>query len=106
MKKIRLTERDLHDIIANSVKRIIKEDFENDYNTTRDDFTSNGRMWGMEMKNRDNDWEYGEITFDPNTNQMSCMGVSIDVDPDMSVDANLECLYDALIEQGYHQDDF
>lgn len=102
MKKIRLTERDLHDIIANSVKRIIKEDFENDYNTIRDYFTSNGHMWGMEMKNRDDDWEYGEITFDPNTNQMSCMGVSIDVDPDMSVDDNLGYLYDALIEQGYH----
>ena len=54
---------------------------------------------------KDGDWEYGEVSFDPNANTMSCMGVSIDVDPDMSVDANLEALYDELINNEYTDDD-
>lgn len=105
MKRIKLTEDDLHNIVTKSVKRILKEDFENDYNSAMRKHMDNGRMWGIEMKNGDNEWEYGEITFDPNTNQMSCMGVSIDVDPDMSLDYNIQGLYDALLERGYHDDD-
>lgn len=52
-------------------------------------------MFGFEMKNQEGDWEYGDITFDPNTNKMSCMGVSIDVDPESSVDG-LNPLFDTI----------
>ena len=102
-KKIRLTESDLHRIVKESVKRVLREDFETDFNTARDNFIDkrpNG-MFGFEMKNGEGDWEYGDITFDPNSNTMSCMGVSIEVDPDMTVDQNLEALYDELINSGY-----
>ena len=105
MKKIiRVTEGDLHRIIENSVKRVLKESFEDDFNQARDNHMSKGGMFGMEMKNSEGDWEYGEVTFDPNSNTMSCMGVSIQVDPDMTVDQNLEALYDELMNNGYSAD--
>lgn len=97
MKRIRLTESQLNKMI----RKCINEAFEDDFYTARDKHVSRGGMFGMELKNKDGDWEYGEVTFDPNTNQMSCMGVSIDVDTDCSVDQNLEALLDALYENGY-----
>jgi hypothetical protein len=36
---------------------------------------------------------------------MSCMGVSIEVDPDMSVDQNLEGLYEELMNNGFTDGD-
>lgn len=52
MKKIvRLTEGDLHRIVTNSVKKILREDFENDYNQARDNYLhrkSPSGMWGDE----------------------------------------------------------
>ena len=57
------------------------------------------------MKNPEGEWEYGDITYDPETQTMSCMGVTIDVDPSLSVDQNLEGLYEELMNQGYGQED-
>lgn len=109
MKKlIRLTEGDLHRIVTNSVKKVLKEDFENDYNQARDNYLqrkSPSGMWGMEMKNPEGDWEYGEVSYDPQNQTMSCMGATIQVDPDMSVDDNLQALYDELTNQGYTDGD-
>ena len=106
MKKvIRLTEGDLHKIIKESVKKIIREGFEDDFNAARDNHIGRGGMFGLEMKNSEGDWQYGDVTYDPNTNTMSCMGVSIQVDPDMSIDQNLEGLYDELINNGYTDGD-
>ena len=90
--------------ITNTVKKVLKESFEDDFNTARDKHMARGGMFGMELKNQEGDWEYGNVTFDPNTNTMSCMGVSIDVDPSFSVDQNLEALYDELINNGYSSD--
>lgn len=103
MKKqiIRLTESDLHKIIENTVKRIVKEDFNDEYNTARDRHLSRGGLWGIEARNTEGDWEYGEVTFDPNSNTMSCMNASIEVDPDLSVDENLQALADELQNNGY-----
>lgn len=98
-RRVRLTENDLHNIIKRSVKRILKEGFEQDYNNARDNFR--GRMWGFEMKNPEGDWQYGDIEYDPNAQTMSCMGVTIDVDPDMTVDQNLEALYEELMNNGF-----
>ena len=107
-RRVRLTENDLHRIVKESVRKIMQESFENDFNDARSQYldrkSPNG-MFGFEMKNQDGDWEYGDITFDPNTNTMSCMGVSIDVDPDMSVDQNIEALYEELINNGYGYDE-
>ena len=101
---IRLTEGDLHRIIENSVKRVLKESFEDDFNQARDYRMSRSGMFGMKMKNSEGDWEYGEVTFDPNSNTMSCMGVSIQVDPDTTIHQNLEALYDELMNNGYSAD--
>jgi hypothetical protein len=86
---------------------VIKESFEDDFNSARDRHLSKspGSMFGFEMKNSDGDWQYGDITYDPNTNTMSCMGVSIEVDPSLSIDQNLEGLYEELMNNGYNDGD-
>lgn len=108
MKRIiRLTEGDLHRIVKKSVNRILKESFEDEFNSSRDKFLqkSPNAMFGMEMKNSEGDWQYGDVTYDPNTNTMSCMGVSIQVDPDLSIDQNLEGLHEELMNNGYTDGD-
>lgn len=102
-KTIHLKQSDLKEMIAESVRRALKEGFEDDFNSARDNFK--GQMFGFEMKNPEGDWQYGDVTYDPKTNTMSCMGVSIEVDPDMTVDQNLEGLYEELMNQGYGQED-
>lgn len=107
-RTIRLRESELRQMIAESVKRVLKEGFEDEYNATKQNYldrkSPNG-MWGFEMKNQEGDWEYGDIQYDPNTQTMSCMGVSIDVDPDLTVDQNLEALHEELMNNGYGYDD-
>ena len=75
---------------------------EDDFNQARDNYRRG--LFGFEMKNSEGDWEYGEVTFDPNSNTMSCMSATIQVDSDMMVDQNLEALYDELINNGYIDD--
>lgn len=105
--KVRLTEAQLHKAIMEAVKKSLKESFEDDYNAERNNYYSrkypNG-MWGMEMKNPEGEWEYGDVRFDPKSMTMSCMNATISVDPDMSVDENLQALYDELTNQGYTDD--
>ena len=100
---ITLSETDLRKVVSESVKRILSESFEDDFNTTRYNYLkrSPNAMFGFEMKNAEGDWEYGNVEYDPNTQTMSCMGASITVDPDMSIDQNLEALYDELMNKGY-----
>lgn len=102
-KRISISENDLRGMIQEAVGSVISEAFEDDFNNARDNFRRS--HFGFEMKNGEDDWEYGEVTFDPNSNTMSCMGVSIDVDPDMSVDENLQALYDELCNNGYTDGD-
>lgn len=84
-------------------KKNIDEDFEQDYNTARQNY--NRPLWGFEMKNSEGEWQYDDVTYDPNTNTMSCMGVSIEVDPSLSVDQNLEGLYEELMNKGFSDGD-
>ena len=102
-RTIRLTESELRNMISESVKRVLKEDFEKDYNTARQNY--NRPLWGFEMKNSEGEWQYDDVTYDPNTNTMSCMGVSIEVDPSLSVDQNLEGLYEELMNKGFSDGD-
>ena len=104
---VRLTEEKLKEIIETSIRKKLREGFEQDFNNARDNYFQRKPhgLFGMEMKNPQGDWEYGDVTFDPRTNKMSCMGVSIDVDPDCTVDQNLEALYEELVNQGYTDDD-
>ena len=99
----------LNRFMAEDSKKKVNEAFEDDFNSARDQYLSrkspNG-MFGFEMKNPEGDWQYGDITFDPNTNTMSCMGVSIEVDPSLSIDQNIEGLYDELVNNGFGDEDF
>lgn len=61
-------------------------------------------MWGMELKNPEGEWEYGDIEFNPKTMEMSCMGATISVDEEWTIDAALEALLDELYNQGYGQE--
>ena len=91
--------------VANKIRecaeKSLHEDFATDYNTAVDNKLSQGGMWGFEMKNPEGDWEYGDVKFDVNSMTMTCMNVTIQVDPEMTVQQNLEALYDKLLEAGY-----
>lgn len=91
--------------VANKIRecaeKSLHEDFATDYNTAVDNKLSQGGMWGFEMKNPEGDWEYGDVNFDVNSMTMTCMNVTIQVDPEMTVEQNLEALYDKLLEAGY-----
>lgn len=105
-RRVRLSESDLHRIIRESVKSVLGENntnFEDKYNQARANYKR--PCWGFEMKNQEGDWEYGEVTYDPKTQKMCCMDVCIDVDPDLSVDQNLEGLYEELMNNGYTDGD-
>lgn len=47
-RTIKLTESELRNMISESVKRVLKEDFEQDYNTARQNYQR--PLWGFEMK--------------------------------------------------------
>ena len=103
-------ERDLdsmqerwEDVVKESVRRVLRESFEDDYNTARQNY--NRPLWGFEMKNQEGEWQYGDIEYDPTSQTMSCMGVSINVDPSLSVDQNLEALYEELMNNGFGYDE-
>jgi len=100
---IKLKESELKQMISESIRRVLNESFEDDYNTARQNY--NRPLWGFEMKNPEGEWEYGDIEYDPKAQTMSCMGVTIEVDPSLSVDQNLEGLYEELMNQGYGQED-
>lgn len=104
----RAVTESLNRFMAEDFKKKVNEAFEDDFNAARDRHLSKspGSMFGFEMKNSDGDWQYGDITYDPNTNTMSCMGVSIEVDPSLSIDQNIEGLYDELINNGFGDEDF
>lgn len=103
---MKLTERHLKNIVKESLIKILNEGFEDDYNTARDKHLSKSpaSMWGMELKNPEGEWEYGNVEFDPNTMTMSCMGVTVQIEEGDTVDGALEMLYDELISRGYAQE--
>jgi hypothetical protein len=53
-KTVKLTEGDLRRMISESVRRVLKENFEQDYNTARQNY--NRPLWGFEMKNKEGEW--------------------------------------------------
>ena len=80
-------------------------DFSKRYADARFNASKNGRIWGIELKNPEGEWEYGDIEFNPQTMQMSCMGVTIEVDGDWSIDEALGTLIEELYCQGYGGED-
>lgn len=70
MKKIiRLTESDLHNIISNSVKRILKEDVLGDnWHETKNDVMNNYEPFESQKESYENEHDWGvegEEPFDP-----------------------------------------
>lgn len=63
--------------------------------------TSPHTFFGFELKDKNGDLKYGDITYDSKTNKMHCLGVEIEADNDFSVDQNIESLYEALMKAGY-----
>ena len=104
-RKITQDEEDkLRNILKGNknIDEAFEDDFTEKYNTARQNY--NRPLWGFEMKNQEGEWQYGDIEYDPNTQTMSCMGVSIEVDPSLSVDQNLEGLYEELMNNGFYDD--
>lgn len=63
----------------------------------------NGKNYGFELR-RNGKWIYGDIEFNPETNIMSCMGVSIHVLPNTTILDAEEDLFEALLNAGYETD--
>jgi len=66
---------------------------------------SSGKSWGFELYTPEGECEYSGIDYNPDTHKLSCFDTSIEVDPDFDVDANLEALYDELMQKGYSDTD-
>ena len=97
----------------NSIKRSLRralmeseEGFASTFEKGRDDFYNRKPhgMFGMELKNPEGEWEYGNIEFNPNTMEMSCMGATIQVEDDWTLDEAIEVLYEELMNQGYYSE--
>lgn len=102
-------DRMLENSIQRHLRKALREaqgDFSSSFEQGRNDFYKNKPhgMFGMELKNPEGEWEYGNIDFNPNTMQLSCMGATITVDDDWTFDAALEALYDELMQQGYYSE--
>ena len=101
---IKINEKMLSRIIREAVDEVVNDNgFEEIFEKAREEFMSrrhNG-MFGFELKNPEGDYQYDNLHYNPKTNELSCLGVSIQADPDFSFDQNLEALYEELMNQGY-----
>ncbi|MBR5550370.1 MAG: hypothetical protein IKV83_00410 [Muribaculaceae bacterium] len=105
-KTIRLTESEIKYVIGESVRKILKEtssSFTDTFNQAKSFRTKYGGTYGFELR-KNGRWKYGDIEFDPNMMVMSCMGVSIDVLPNMTISDAEEDLFEALLDAGYESD--
>ena len=111
--KIAINESFLKSIVSESVKRVLneisstptldeREQFSfGDYFSRSKKYCSNkGRKYGFELR-KNGEWKYGDIEYDPNTQTMSCMGVCIHVQPQMTILDAEEDLFEALLNAGY-----
>lgn len=98
----------LQNIINESIREVLKEENEPSFL----DHFNNSKKWhndyaggnyGFELM-KDNEWQYGDIEYDPNTQTMSCMGISISISPNMRLIDAEEALYEALLENGFNED--
>lgn len=62
-----------------------------------------GGNYGFELK-KNNEWQYGDIEYDPNSQTLSCMGISIAITPEMRLVDAEEALYEAMLENGFNGD--
>lgn len=103
MKKVRITEQELHNLIAESVKNVLRESsspFADAFNRAKSFRTKYSGSYGFELR-KNGKWQYGDIEYDPNKQIMSCMGVSIHVSPEMTIADAEEDLFEALLSAGY-----
>ena len=105
-KGIKLTETQFREMIAKCVNDTISEarnHFMDLYNRSKESHSSHNRQYGFELR-KNGKWHYGDIEYDPNTQQMSCMGIPIHVSPNMTILDAEEDLYEALLDAGYETD--
>jgi hypothetical protein len=63
-----------------------------------------GMFWAFEFKNIEIDeWEYDDIKYNRNTHTLNWNEYSIDVDPTLSVDDNLNALMDEIMNSGKYE---
>ena len=105
MKKT-ITESQLRKIVTESVKMVLNEtnipSFGDYFNRSKAFYQKYGG-YGFELR-KDGEWKYGDIEYDPNTQTMSCLGVSIKVSPEMTISDAEEDLFEALLDAGYEKD--
>lgn len=102
-KSIIINDRDFKEIIAESIKGVLSEQqriFNDTFSRVLDFHKSQGKKYGFELL-KDGRWVYGDIKYNPSTHRMSCMGVSIQVLPNMTLLDAEEDLFEALLDAGY-----
>lgn len=76
--------------------------FAEKFKETRDNYKK--ACFGFEFFNTDtNEYEYGNIEYNEKTNRLSWNDFSVEVDNDFSVDANIEALYQEIMESGKYE---
>lgn len=97
----------LDEAIDRAIRKLLKEDkFDDIFDTKRNGYGRTEGMFGFNLQDPDGEWKSEKIVYDPNTRRMSCMGVSIIVNPELSIDDNITMLYNKLVKRGYRgQDD-
>ena len=100
----KLNEEKISSIVDNVIKKqLLESEFRNTYDRTRDYHSQNNKKFGFELR-KDGKWQYGDIEYDLNTNTLSCMGITINVDLTQSFRENLEDLFEELCNNGFDTD--
>lgn len=65
---------------------------------------NSGKIFGFELFNiHTNEYEFDYITFNERKNTLNWNNFSIEVDTDMSVEYNIEGLYDEIMSSGIYE---
>lgn len=92
----------LDEAVNRAFKKVLKEDkFDDLFDTKRNGNMKTKGMFGFNLQSPEGEWKNEKIIYDPNTRRMSCMGVSIVVDSNASIEENVDRLYDKLIKRGF-----
>ena len=92
----------LDEAVNRAFKKVLREDkFDDLFDTKKNGNLKTAGLFGFNLQTPEGEWTNEKIMYDPNTRRMSCMGVSIVVDSNASIEENVDRLYDKLIKRGF-----
>jgi len=92
----------LDEAVNRAFNKVLREDkFDDLFDTKRNGNLKTAGLFGFNLQDPEGEWRNEKIIYDPNTRRMSCMGVSIVVDSNATIEDNVDRLYDKLIKRGF-----